>query len=108
MTQIRAAAVLRTHRHNGAQMTGSKTPQMQIGQPAAVALDRRAQILRQSSVGDPIEQNGAGVSNESIGPTGDDAGPMMPANGSIHSQPNARASMSPIITKTDTAASAIT
>ena len=33
---------------------------------------------------------------------------MMPANGSIQSHPKARASINPIITKTDTAASAIT
>src|SRR5258708_16156762 len=67
-------------------MAGPKAPQMQVGHRPAVAINRLANFVGQSAVRNSIEQDGTGVANESIGPTGDYAGPDNTSQG-IHPQP---------------------
>lgn len=66
---------------------------------------RRARFVR---VRNAVEEDGARVASEPIGPTGNHAGPTKPARGSIQSHPKARARSKSTITRTETAASAIT
>ena len=83
-------------------MTRPQTPKMQIGELVALAFDGLAQLARHASVGiscraESLRCRGSGRTT-SLAMT---PAPMIPASGSIQSQPKARASKRPTITRTD-------
>src|SRR5271166_4433873 len=107
---VRFASRARSHhRHDSAEMPGPQPPQMQVGELIALALDRAPEVVRHAGVGGHVEQDRARVADEGVGPQlAMTNAPTMPAAGSIHSQPKARARTRPTMTVTETAASPMT
>ena len=56
-------------------MAWPQPPQMQIGHLVALGFDHLTKLFRHALIGIAVEQNGAGISDQTIGPAGDDAGP---------------------------------
>src|ERR1700730_5945905 len=92
-------------RNDRAEMPRPKAPEMQIGEHVTIGLDFRPQLAGHALVGIHVEQDRAGVPDQAVRPTGDDAR-ADDAGQRVH--PKARASNRPTITSTDTAASAMT
>lgn len=95
-------------RDNGAEMARSKPPKMQVGDLIALAFDCRADLFRHPRIRRAIEQDAAVSRSNPNDQFAITSAPIRPASGSIQSQPNARAVTSPTMTRTDTAASAMT
>jgi hypothetical protein len=58
-------------RDDGAQVAGTKSPNVKIGKPVAVGFDRRAHALGHAAIWSHVQQDGTGVADERIGPSGD-------------------------------------
>jgi hypothetical protein len=76
-------------------MTRTEAPKMQVSKFVAVAFHGLAQLIGNAFIRIHVEQNRAGIANETIRPAGDDERSTMPASGSIHNQPNAPARIKP-------------
>jgi hypothetical protein len=103
-----SASLLGDDRHNRAKMTGAKPPEMEVGNLIAFTLDHLAQPFSHTLFGIHVEEDCPCVADKPVGPACDDAGSTMPASGSIHSRPKARVRSRLTMTRSDTAASAIT
>src|SRR5579883_439420 len=70
--EVGAPRFSRDDRYDGAKMAGTEAPEMEIGEPVALGFDGAAQPFRQALIGVHVEQDRAGIADETIGPIGDD------------------------------------
>ena len=70
-------------------MTGTKAPEMEIGERVAVALDRLPQAVRHAPIRVHVEQDRPGVADQAKRPTGDHAG-SDDARERVHPEPAER------------------
>src|SRR6202158_3353491 len=73
-------------RNDRPEMPRPQAPKMEIGERITLGLDFLTQLVGHALVGIHIEQNRAGVPDQAIGPTGDDASPD-DASERIHPKP---------------------
>ena len=89
-------------------MPRPQAPEMEIGELVALALNGLAQIVRHMPVRIHVEQDRAGVPDQAVRPAGDDDS-ADDARKRVHPEPAEGAGEhKPTITRTDTAASAMT
>lgn len=78
----------RAQRDDGTVMPRPEPPDVKVGDPHAVALDRLADLVGQVLVRrDVVQQHRARIADQPPGPAGDHEAPTMPMAGSIHVQP---------------------
>jgi hypothetical protein len=87
---IGPALLVSPDRDDGAQVAGTKPPNVKIGKPVAVSFDRRAHALGHAAIRSHVQQDGTGVADERIGPGGDNDG-ANEANHGIHPCPTEKA-----------------
>src|SRR5262249_29734674 len=84
------ARLCRQDRDDGAEVAGTKPPNMEIGQTVSAAFYYGPQLLRPRLVCAHVQENAAGVADQSIGPIGDDQG-ANDAHDRIHKYPAKKA-----------------
>ncbi len=105
---IRPARFACADGHTRSEVAWSEPPKVEVGECVTLPLNRLPKVIRHAPVRVHVEQDRAGVADKPSAQLAITKAPTIPASGSIQSHPNARARIRPMMTSTDTAASAMT